>query len=137
MTKVFFPFIAFFLVFTLNSCLRSDDCDPNKVCNTTRPDSSWVTIKFSATKFQQAVPFIVYNGYAEDELVVLRDTAFVDELSYYLPIQERYSIKAVYTINSTRITTYDGGKLRLEKSWNCDQRCFSAPELNLDCRLLE
>ncbi|HAA00377.1 MAG TPA: hypothetical protein DEP18_06650 [Flavobacteriales bacterium] len=132
---------GFFMVLLLQSCFRSKECDPNKICDTNKPDSSWVNIQFSATKYGIGVPFIIYNGDAEDELVVLRDTAFTDKLSYYLPISERYSVKAVYlintTANTTRVTAYDGGKLRLEKSWNCDERCYSAPDLNLDCRLLE
>lgn len=121
----------------LSSCFKSDDCDPNKVCITERPDSAWVNIDFSYSRFNTPIPFVIYNGDVEDELIVMRDTAYLDLVSYYLPVDERYSIKAVYSVNGQTITAYDGGKLKLYKGWNCDERCYDAPDLNLDCKLLE
>lgn len=137
MKKHLFFIALFFVALAFSSCFKSDECDPNKYCNTERPDSAWVNVTVSYSPRNVPVPFVIYNGDVEDDLIVLRDTAYMDVQSYYLPAGERYSIKASYVIDGTSVQAYDGGKLRVEKFWNCDERCYEAPDLNLDCSLLE
>lgn len=133
--------IRYALVFAgilfLSSCFKSDDCDPNVYCNTERPDSAWVNITVSYDRYHTPVPYTIYNGNIEDGLVVLRDTAYMNVTSHYLPVNERYSVEATYFIGQATYSAYDGGKLRLNKFWNCNDRCYEAPDLSLDCSLLK
>jgi hypothetical protein len=131
-------FFFLFSILVLASCNKGDQCDPSLYCNTTRMDSAFVNVTVSySTNNNTPVPIAVYYEDIEDNLLVLRDTLYQDRVSYYLKADERYSVKAVYSIPGGTINAYDGGKLRVTSFTNCNDRCYEAPDLDLDLTLLD
>ncbi len=131
----------FFLLFSavvLFSCNKGDRCDPSLYCNTSRMDSAYVNVSVSySTNNNTPVPIALYYADIEDNLLVFRDTLYQDRATYYLKADERYSIKAVYTVPGGTINAYDGGKLQVTSFSNCNDRCYEAPDLDLDLTLLD
>ena len=130
-------FLSLLLTFIFSSCTRSSECDPNKYCNTDDPDSAWVNVFVSYETGETGVPLVLYRGYVEDNEEILRDTLYYPSASYYLPTREFYSVKVTYEKDSQVINAYDGEKLRVNKSWNCDERCYDAPDINLNAELID
>jgi len=78
----------------------------------------------------------LFNGDVEDNDVVLYDTFYSESHTYYLPTGERYSAKAIYYDNGTTYNAFDGGKLKTDHFWNCDEKCYEGQSLTLDLTLL-
>ncbi|RUA24106.1 MAG: hypothetical protein DSY76_08380 [Bacteroidetes bacterium] len=140
----FFAVCSFGLTLLLFSCdaVRSDlpnveDCgtyDYND-CNTIQPTEAEVLINFSISSKVKYVPFEVYEGYVDDQVLRFRDTAWADQLSYYLPVDKRWSVKAKYLQNEKTIYVIDGGKLYTHHKKVCDSTCWSVDKLELNAIL--
>lgn len=140
----FFLLLAFSLSLSLFSCdaTRSDlpnveDCEHYDYidCNTIEPTEAEVLINFSISTKVKSVPFEVYKGYVDDHDLLFRDTAWSDQLSYYLPVNERWAVKAKYVLNGKITYVIDGGKLFKHSKKVCDSTCWSVDNLELDAIL--
>lgn len=118
------------------SCRKNDECDPNKVCNTIKPDSFYVYVNVSYATGLNPVSVTLFKGDVEDNEVVLLDTLSAESETYFLPTGERYSAKAVYNKNGTTYNAFDGGKLKVTHFWNCNEKCYEGQSLTLDLTLL-
>jgi len=117
------------------SCFKSNNCDQNVVCNTTRPDSGYLNVTVTDPGTSGMVPITIYKGDVDKGEVILQDTMYGKDNSYYLPIKQRYSVRAVYKHNGVTTYVYDGAKVKLQKFWNCDERCYEAVDGNVDVQL--
>jgi len=110
----------------LAACFKNDNCDQNVTCDTTRPDSGYLNVTVTDPGSTGMVPITIYKGDVDKGTVVLEDTMYSATNSYYLPIKERYSVRAAYRNNGVTTYVYDGDKIKLSKFWNCDERCYEA-----------
>lgn len=124
-------------VLLLASCykFRSDDCDQSIVCNTNKPDSAYLNITVTDPGSTGFVPIVIYDGDVDDGTVVLNDTMYARYNSYYLPVRNRYSVRATYRTNGITTYVYDGAKIKLRKFWNCDERCYEVEDGEIDVQL--
>mgnify|MGYP006090777969 FL=1 len=124
-----------FLSFALSHCTKQDDdCDPNKFCDTLVQDSGDVNIK--VTYNGNGIPIIVYKGYADQNDILFYDTLWSEEISYYLPLGNRYAVEAYYYESNSTIIALDGNKLKESSFWNCDEECYELAEITLDVKKL-
>jgi hypothetical protein len=124
-----------FLSFALSHCTKQDDdCDPNKFCDTIVQDSGDVNIK--VTYNGNGIPIIVYKGYADQNDILFYDTLWSEEISYYLPLGNRYAVEAYYYESNSTIIALDGNKLKESSFWNCDEECYELAEITLDVKKL-
>jgi len=134
-----FKYIAFVLcigfAFVLSNCTKyDDDCDPNTYCDTLPYDSGYVNIQVSFKG--NGVPIIIYKGYADENEVIMYDTLWVEENSYYLPLGNRYAVEAFYYESNSTIIALDGGKIKQSSFWNCEEECYELAEITLDVKKL-
>ena len=136
--KVFkFFTVTFLLVITIvvfNNCNRNDDCDPSLYCDTLPYDSGYVKIRSSFNG--NGIPIVVYDGFADDNVVLFYDTMYATEYSYYLPLGKRYAVEAYYYELNKTIIALDGDKLKESTFWNCDEECHELAEITLDVKKL-
>jgi hypothetical protein len=129
----FILFLSF--AFALSHCTKQDDdCDPNKFCDTIVQDSGDVNIK--VTYNGNGIPIIVYKGYADQNDILFYDTLWSEEISYYLPLGNRYAVEAYYYEANSNIIALDGNKLKESSFWNCDEECYELAEITLDVKKL-
>jgi hypothetical protein len=81
------------------------------------------------------VPITIYKGDVDKGDVIVEDTLYSASASYFLPIKQRYSVRAMYKHNGITTYVYDGAKVKLQKFWNCDDRCYEAVDGNADVEL--
>ena len=136
--------LCFSMITLLFSCDASqsdlpdvEDCEhyDYKDCNTVEPYDAEMIINFSISSKTKYVPFEVYKGYVDDQVLLFRDTSWSDQLSYNMPVNERYSIKAKYKKDGKTIYVIDGGKLKVHSKKVCDSTCWSVDHLELDAIL--
>lgn len=120
---------------TAVSCSKSDTCDDTIVCNTTRPDSGYLNVKVTDPGSTGMVPVTIYKGDVDKGEIVLEDTMYSAENAYLLPIQERYSARAAYRSNGITTYVYDGDKIKINKFWNCNDKCFESLDGNVNLEL--
>ena len=123
------------LLVLLNACFKTNDCDQNVVCNTSRPDSGYLNVNVTDPGNSGMVPITIYEGDVDKGTVVLEDTLYSKSNSYFLPVKKRYSVRATYLRNGVTTYVYDGDKIKLNKFWNCDDRCYEAIDGNVTVEL--
>ena len=114
-----------------------EDCEhyDYKDCNATQPYEASMTINFSITSQNKEVVFEVYKGYVDDNNLFFRDTSTVASLSYYMPVNEYWSVLAIYHRDGKTIKVIDGGKIKVHSKKVCDSTCWSVDDLVLDAVL--
>jgi len=105
------------------------------VCNTTRPDSGYLNINVTDPGTAGMVPIVIYEGDIDKNKVVLSDTLYSKSASYYLPVKKRYGVRAAYRRAGVTTYVYDGDKIKLEKFWNCNDKCYNAIDGNIHVEL--
>lgn len=113
-----------------------DDCDPNLTCNTVEPSNATISVALTIDDENPWVPLEVYQGNASDSILYLRDTATGD-ISWDLPVDQRYSVVAKYRQGSRTVLAVDGGKISTSSFTNCGETCWTTDDLNLNLRLLK
>jgi hypothetical protein len=119
----------------LSACFKHDDCDQNVVCNTTRPDSGYLNINVTDPGTVGMVPIAIYEGDIDKNNVLLSDTLYSKSASYYLPVKKRYGVRATYIKNGVTTYVYDGARIKLNKFWNCNDKCYEAIDGNIHVEL--
>jgi len=123
------------LAFSFSKCTKyDDDCDPDKYCDTLPYDSGYVNIQVSFKG--NGIPIVLYKGYADENEILLYDTLWVEENSYYLPLGNRYAVEAYYNDVNATIIALDGAKIKQSSFWNCEEECYELAEITLDVKKL-
>jgi hypothetical protein len=106
-------------------------------CYSPKPDSAYLTIKFTINGDHKAVPFILYRGDFEDNQVDWIDTAYTATKDVWVRTDQQYSVKAKYTKGDKTLYAVDGGKVKvLLVTGACDNDCYVLKNktLNLEIR---
>jgi len=132
--------IGFLILLSFGGCKKymesPDDCsyyDYNN-CNTTEPQVTDATFKFTLNGQISYVPFIIYKGDIEDGTPLYYDTAFSSMVYYYLDFG-KYSVKATYKVDGKTIYVIDGGFAEKWSNQICDSVCWGWDSLNFDLRI--
>jgi len=131
-------FLTIIGISTMISCTKynnDDSCDPDLYCDTVPWDSGFVTINVSKN-VTTGVPIIIYQGYVEENIIVLQDTIYDESWEYYLPIDTRYAVEAYYKEQTNTVIALDGEKLKQSSFSNCDETCYNEPSISLDVKKL-
>ena len=129
----------------LSVCLVSFSCkeklftgDVNcSDCYTPKPDSAYMTIKFTINEDYKEVPFVLYRGDFEDNQVDWIDTSHTATKDVWVRTDQQYSVKAKYRKGDKILYAIDGGKVKvLLVTDACDQECYVIKDetLNLEIR---
>lgn len=106
-------------------------------CYTPKPDSAYLTMKFTISDEYKEVPFVLYRGDFEDNQVDWIDTARTASKDIWVRTDQKYSVKAKYKKGDKTLFAVDGGKVRvLLVTDACDQECYVIKDetLNLEIR---
>ena len=133
----YFIIISICLVFS--SCkekLFTGDVNCSE-CYSPKPDSAYMTIKFTINKDYNEVPFILYRGDFEDNQIDWIDTSYTATKDIWVRTDQKYSVKAKYRKGDKTLYAVDGGKVKvLLVTDACDQECYVIKDetLNLEIR---
>ncbi|HEX2394730.1 MAG TPA: hypothetical protein VHI78_05250 [Bacteroidales bacterium] len=130
-------FLALILC-TLTSCdekifTGNVNCDE---CYVEKPGNADLVIDLTINNKFSAVPVTVYYGDAEDNRIVVIDTAYTTPYYLYVPVDRKYSVKAEYRTDKEVINAVDGTNLRvLSVTDACDVTCYVIENEKMDVRL--
>ncbi len=135
--RIIIPFcLGAITIWFLASCnSQVDECDASIYCHPTPIDSNWVNLQISERTF--GVPVILYRGNIEDNQIVLRDTLYSNEISYYLPTDRTYTAEAYYQVGPNLIIAVDSDELEEDTFQNCGETCYQSDEITLDLVLID
>jgi hypothetical protein len=106
-------------------------------CYTPKPDSAYLTVKFTINEDYKEVPFVLYRGDFEDNQVDWIDTSHTATKDIWVKTDQEYSVKAKYRKGDKILYAIDGGKVKvLLVTDACDQECYVIKKetLNLEIR---
>jgi hypothetical protein len=104
-------------------------------CYTPKPDSAYMTIRFTINKDYNEVPFVLYRGDFEDNQIDWIDTSHTATKDVWVKTDQIYSVKAKYSKGDKTLYAVDGGKVKvLLVTGVCDQDCYVIKDetLNLE-----
>ena len=126
-------FLTILTCIVLLSCSTQDsDCDPDIYCDTVPYDYGYIDVKLTYNGV--GIPIILYKGYLEDNVILEIDTAYGDLHYFYQEVGERYAVEAYYPEAGNTVIALDGGKLVQDDFYNCGDRCYNEPTLDLDLK---
>ncbi|CAG5082652.1 hypothetical protein [Parvicella tangerina] len=131
--------ILILALFTVISCSKyssNTDCVPSSDCYPFPWDSGYVYVDVSYPGSGPGIPVILYEGYAEDEVIIWADTVFTDELIFWVPTRTRYAVEAYYNYGGQTIVALDGKKLNEESYDDCGETCYEESSIRLDVKKL-
>jgi len=127
-----------FLLFIAESCnekLYTGDVDCNE-CYTEEPEDADLIIDLTINSQYYRVPVIVYKGDVEDNKIIAIDTVDYSPFIVYVPVNEKYSVKAEYIKGESTLFVINGTKLKvLSVSNACDEACYVIKGESLDARI--
>jgi hypothetical protein len=106
-------------------------------CYTPKPDSAYMTIRFTINQDYKEVPFVVYRGDFEDNQIDWIDTSHTATKDVWVKADQKYSVKAKYHKGDKTLYAIDGGLIKvLLVTGACDQDCYvlKGETLNLEIR---
>jgi hypothetical protein len=106
-------------------------------CYSPKPDSAYMTIRFTINADYKVVPFVLYRGDFEDNQVDWIDTSRTATKDVWVRIDQQYSVKAKYSKGDKTLYAVDGGKIKvLLVTGTCDQDCYVIKDktMNLEIR---
>lgn len=109
------------------------DCDN---CYREKPGYGPLVIYFSVNAENDSIPYTIYKGNFEDRIVEYSGEAVFSEEQIDVPVDEYYSVEALYVYKGDTIHVVDGDKLRLKKERSeCDEKCYYFEDGVIDVRL--
>ncbi len=106
-------------------------------CYTPKPDSAYLTIKFTINEDFKEVPFVLYRGDFEDNQVDWIDTSNTATKDIWVRTDQKYSVKAKYSKGDKTLYAVDGGKVKvLLVTDACNEDCYVIKDetLNVEIR---
>jgi len=137
----YFAFFVGFFILSFVACEATssdlpnvDDCEnyTYQDCNTTEPLEANLVINFSISSRNKSVVFEVYKGYVDDNNLYFRDTSWESSIEYSVPVNEYYSVMAIYHLDGKTIKVIDGGSIKTHSKKVCDSTCWSVKDLGLN-----
>ncbi len=132
-------FIGIILIYTIGiSCERKYefnlfDCED---CYQEKPEYGPLKLYFTIDDNNAFVPYTIYKGNFEDCIEEYTDTAFYPEEEIDVPVNQYYSVEAIYNNGDRVIHVVDGDKLKLKKETEqCDKDCYYYKGGEIDVRL--
>ncbi len=122
-------FIAFFLCYS-SACesllYDTDECDnfDESDCVQARPLEGDLTIKLTINEENPEVPYIIFENDIENKDTVLVDTAYNEQESVKVPLNEYYSIMAKYKSGDKIIYAVDGDRIESYSEDKCGYTCW-------------
>lgn len=109
------------------------NCDE---CYTEKPTVGELIIKLTINAENQEIPVVVYRNDLEDRIVEWIDTVSVTTLYVEVPVNQYYSITAMYKAGDRTIYAVDGDRLRTRKITDqCDETCWIITGGKINARL--
>lgn len=126
--------------FFINSCsesLQPEDCMNYDYsdCNTLEPELGALHVKLTINAENPYIPVSIYEGNAEDSLMVLSDTVMSAQSSYLLVPDKYYTVVAKYKSGNNIIYAFDGDRVKKIQEVICDSICWSVDEGNVNVEL--
>ncbi|RPJ40356.1 MAG: hypothetical protein EHM19_13805 [Candidatus Latescibacterota bacterium] len=81
------------------------------------------------------VPITIYVGDFEEDQVMLQDTVEIPITLYDLPVDEYYSVAALYTGGGDTLVVLRGDEISTSSTEYEDATCWSVRGAEVDCRL--
>lgn len=133
----YFALLSICLVFiSCNEKLFTGDVNCSE-CYTPKPDSAYLTVKFTINEDYKEVPFVLYRGDFEDNQVDWIDTANTVAKDIWVRTDQQYSLKAKYRKGDKTLYAVDGGKVKvLLVTDACNEDCYVIKDetLNVEIR---
>jgi hypothetical protein len=133
-----YSFIIAVLVVIASACdekIFTGNIDCND-CDIVKPEMADLVVDLTISNKYPAVPVVIYEGDAEKNDIVFTDTAFATPYYLYVPVNQKYSVRAEYRDGDQVIFAIDGTNLKvLSVTDACDARCYVIENENMDVRL--
>ena len=137
--KIYFKIFTLASLFIITFSCEQDpfvfdvNCDE---CYYPEPDTANLIMDFTLNEENPFVPYILYKGDVEDNIVDYIDTAYSEQEFLASAVNEDYSIKAFYKKGDQTIVVIDGDKLKTTRTSEvCDTECWIIKGGLLDLRL--
>lgn len=137
MRKLFFISSLIITIFG-STCTKENssfniNCDE---CYYIQPDSANLVVNITINSENPSVPLVFYRGKVEDGIIEWVDTSSSPRLELYSPVNDYYSVEAIYKNGDKIIIAIDGTRLKLKHvSDVCDRDCWIITGGILDVRL--
>jgi hypothetical protein len=119
-------------------CLNNTgDCFPSGNCTAPAPTTASLILRLSTDAENPSIPLEVYWGDVTDGNLYFRDTAYGDEVSYTVDVNQRFSAVARYKRGGFTILAVDGDRTDLSSSDDCGDTCYDVDNATLNLRLAE
>jgi hypothetical protein len=120
-----------------SSFYNSEDCANYDYsdCNTVEPLLVGLNIKLTINDENLNVPITIYEGNADDNVVVLNDTVSTSKYNILLSPDKYYSAKARYKKGNKIIYAIGGDKIKKTHTSVCDSTCWSTEDGNINIEL--
>ncbi|MDX1653424.1 MAG: hypothetical protein R3277_13080 [Brumimicrobium sp.] len=129
-------FLFSFGVVLLACKKNSDDCDPNMICYTEKPDSLYIELRLSPNPSGDPIEVRFFIGNVNDGELYHTFFTNSDREYFHMPVGQKYAAEARYKENGNTIVAVDGDRLEAEYKMNCDLKCYEWNEdLVLDLEL--
>ena len=131
--------ILFLMLTICFSCDKPmvEDCENYNFsdCSLDQPDWGLVKVQVTINSENPYVPLTFFRGNIEDNVVEVIDTAYSGELKVDMPLNNYFSVKAIYKSGIKQIIAVDGGDFTTKKYHVCDQDCWVIRGGEYDVRL--
>lgn len=109
------------------------DCDD---CYQDKPECGPLIIYFSFNEENDSVNYIIYRGNFENRDIEYAGKATFTEEQIDVPVNEYYSVEALYLKDGDTIHVVDGDRFKLKKETSeCDKTCYYFKDGMIDVRL--
>lgn len=133
--------ISTLLVVTLSVCSKSNNqSETGYECyacySKTQPQNASLYIKLTNSG-NEKIPITIYDGNYEipgDKNIRIVDTAISDTITFKLPVNKFYSVRAEYKSGSKIIYAVDGDELKAYKE-DCEIECWNISGYEIDVTL--
>lgn len=134
--------ILFFAALLVSSCdfeyyADEDECEyPDySDCNTIEPFFGNLQIKSTINQEYTVNYVTLYEGFVEENIVFKEIDVTENLISVEVPVDRRFSAKALYIKGIDTIAVIDGTFVKKNDKQYCDSVCWSLSGLELDLRL--
>jgi len=134
-THALFGCIALVLLVIGTTCRNVSDSDAPDNCIQVQPTKGRLTVKLTVSAQSAQVPLTVYYGDIEDERIVTCETVDEGTVDYELPVNERYSVTALYISGPDTVLVVDGDDIKAEQRHYRNATCWEISNGTIDVRL--
>jgi len=94
-------------------------------CYTPKPDSAYMTIRFTINEDFKVIPFVLYRGDFEANQIDWIDTSYASTFDIWVRTDQKYSVKAKYRKGDKTLYAVDDGRVKALKVTDaCGDDCY-------------